>query len=66
MHPFPSSPTCAHGIGFFLIEDLTAALRALPGLEVFHWHGQRPKPSSAIFQALGAGSLTTLTEIRIP
>ncbi|KAM5534144.1 hypothetical protein V8D89_012164 [Ganoderma adspersum] len=47
-------------------QHLTAALKALPSLEVFHWHGQRPKPSSAIFQALEVGSLTTLTEIHIP
>ena len=54
-----SNPVC-------LIEHLIAALKVLPSLKALHWHGQRPKPSPAVFQALGEGSLTTLTEIRIP
>ncbi|KAI1787083.1 hypothetical protein LXA43DRAFT_896796 [Ganoderma leucocontextum] len=45
---------------------LIQALKVLPNLRVFHWYGQRPAPSSEIFEALATGSSTTLTELHMP
>ncbi|KAI1787081.1 hypothetical protein LXA43DRAFT_736889 [Ganoderma leucocontextum] len=60
----------AHGWerGEYVFEKrcLIEALEVLPNLRVFRWYGQRPAPSSEIFEALATKSKTTLTELHMP